>query len=86
MLPTRAPDSELHGVPGLPITSQLRTAIELNVLGRPTRLHLTGLPSRVWHSAEMSTLTNWIDPDSLQLRWRSSPRKKTSAEPEHHAL
>ncbi|TLS42631.1 hypothetical protein FE633_29515 [Streptomyces montanus] len=72
-------------MPGLRITRRDRTAIELQVLGEPARLRLTGLPATVWRSAEARTLSNWIDPDSMQLCWRSSPHTWTPAEREHHA-
>lgn len=85
LLPSCASGQELQGVPGLRITRRDRTAIELQVLGEHGRLRLFGLPARLWRSAEASTLTNWIDPDSMQLCWRSSPRSWTQAEQEHHA-
>ncbi|MGQ4383543.1 hypothetical protein [Streptomyces sp. SAS_270] len=86
LLPSYAPaHKEVQGVPGLRITRRHRTAIELQVLGESARLRLTGLPSTLWRSAEERTLSNWIDPDSMDLCWRSSPRAWTTAEREHHA-
>ncbi|MDQ0834362.1 hypothetical protein QF032_006206 [Streptomyces achromogenes] len=85
LLPSCASDEEVQGVPGLRITRRDRTAIELQVLGEPARLRLFGLPARLWRSAEASTLDKWIDPDSMQLCWRSSPRSWTQVEREHHA-
>ncbi|WP_405388198.1 hypothetical protein OG596_09685 [Streptomyces sp. NBC_01102] len=85
LLPSYASGNEVQGVPGLRITRRDRTAIELQVLGKPARLRLMGLPARLWRSAEASTLTKWIDPDSMQLCWRSSRRSWTVAEREHQA-
>ncbi len=85
LLPSYVSDHEVHGVPGLRITRRDRTAIELQVLGEPARLRLTGLPATVWRTAEARALSQWIDPDSMQLCWRSSPRTWTSAEQAHHA-
>ncbi|MDW4909177.1 hypothetical protein RB628_28525 [Streptomyces sp. ADMS] len=85
LLPSYVSDHEVHGVPGLRITHRDRTAIELQVPGEPARLRLTGLPSTVWRAAEARALSQWIDPDSMQLCWRSSPRTWTSAEQAHRA-
>ncbi|WP_158714717.1 hypothetical protein [Streptomyces erythrochromogenes] len=85
LLPAYSPGQEVHGVPGLRITRRYRTAIELRVLGEPTRLRLTGLPARLWRSAEARTLSWWTDPNTMQLCWRCSPRAWTDAESEHHA-
>ncbi|MFC8857318.1 hypothetical protein ACFT5D_30180 [Streptomyces sp. NPDC057144] len=86
LLPSCASDGEeVQGVPGLRITRRDRTAIELQVLGEPARLRLFGLPARLWRSAEARTLDKWIDPDSMQLCWRSSPRSWTQVEREHRA-
>ncbi|MFJ2407282.1 hypothetical protein ACIOUE_38990 [Streptomyces xanthochromogenes] len=85
ILPAYMPGEEVHGVPGLRITRRDRTAIELHVLGQPTRLRLAGLPARVWRVAEENTLAKWIDPGRMNLSWRSSPRSWTEAEREHHA-
>ncbi|MEE1765263.1 hypothetical protein [Streptomyces sp. SP18BB07] len=74
LLPSYVSDHEVHGVPGLRITRRDQTAIELQVLGELARLRLTGLPATVWRSAEARALAQWIDPDSMQLCWRSSPR------------
>lgn len=86
LLPAQFPGAELHGVPGLRITHRSPTAVELRVLGQPTRLCLTGLPSRVWRSAERNTLTKWIDPDGMLLCWSSSPWAWTPPERGHHAM
>lgn len=85
LLPTYAAGQEVHGVPGLRIVRRNRTAVELCVLGEPTSLRLTGLPARIWRSAEGRTLDRWIDPNSMQLCWRSSPRAWTMPEYERHA-
>ncbi|QPP05205.1 hypothetical protein G4Z16_01050 [Streptomyces bathyalis] len=85
LLPAHAPGQELHGLAGLRITRRDQTAIELRVLGQPTRLRLHGLPSRLWRSAETGTLDRWVDPDTMRLCWRSSPRAWTPTECEHHA-
>lgn len=85
LLPSYAEGHEVSGVPGLRITRRDRTAIELKVLGEAARVRLTGLPARLWRSAETSMLAKWIDPDSMKLCWRSSPRSWTTAEREHHA-
>ena len=73
LLPTYVSDHEVHGVPGLRITQRDRTAIELRVLGEPTRLRLTGLPARLWGNAIARMLDKWIDPDVKLLCWKSSP-------------
>ncbi|MGW6310477.1 hypothetical protein [Streptomyces niveus] len=85
LLPACASGHEVHGVPGLRITRRDRTAIELRVLGEPARLRLFGLPARVWRSAEARMLTKWIDPDSMELCWRSSPQSWAQVEREHQA-
>ncbi|WP_143668905.1 MULTISPECIES: hypothetical protein [unclassified Streptomyces] len=85
LLPSYAEDHEVSGVPGLRITRRDQTAIELKVLGEPARVRLTGLPARLWRSAEASMLTKWIDPNSMQLCWLSSPRSWTVAERQHNA-
>ncbi|MEV7277577.1 hypothetical protein [Streptomyces sp. NPDC093111] len=83
LLPTYVSDHEVHGVPGLRITQRDRTAIELRVLGEPTRLRLTGLPARLWRSAIAGMLDKWIDPDVKLLCWKSSPTAWTGAERGH---
>lgn len=85
LLPSYASGNEVHGVPGLRITRRDQTAIELQVVGEQARLRLTGLPARIWRSAEATMLSKWIDPDSMDLCWRSSPRSWTGAELEHRA-
>lgn len=83
LLPTYVADDEVHGVPGLRITRRDRTAIELRVLGHPTRLRLSGLPARLWRSAITRMLSKWIDPDPELLCWQSSPRSWTKPEASH---
>jgi hypothetical protein len=85
LLPAYAAGQEVHGVPGLRIARRDRTAIELRVLGEPARLRLTGLPARIWRSAEARMLARWIDPNNMHLCWRSSPRAWTTPEHEQHA-
>ncbi|MET7981700.1 MULTISPECIES: hypothetical protein [unclassified Streptomyces] len=85
LLPTCVADHEVHGVPGLRITQRDRTAVELRVLGEPTRLRLTGLPARLWRSAIQRMLDKWIDPDAKLLCWRSSPKAWTDGERGHQA-
>ncbi|MEW2386774.1 hypothetical protein AB0933_00265 [Streptomyces venezuelae] len=85
LLPSYAEGHEVSGVPGLRITRRDKTAIELKVLGEPALIRLTGLPAKLWHSAEMSMLTKWIDPSSMHLCWRSSRWSWTVAEREHNA-
>ncbi|MEW2626222.1 hypothetical protein [Streptomyces sp. NPDC048106] len=83
LLPTYVSDHEVHGVPGLRITQRDRTAIELRVLGEPTRLRLTGLPARLWRNAIARMLNKWINPDVKLLCWKSSPKAWTDAERGH---
>ncbi|MFD9427340.1 MULTISPECIES: hypothetical protein [unclassified Streptomyces] len=85
LLPTYVSDHEVHGVPGLRITQRDRTAVELRVLGTPTRLRLTGLPATLWRNAVAGMLDKWIDPNPTLLCWQSSPRVWTDAERAHHA-
>jgi len=85
LLPTYVSDHEVHGVPGLRITRRDRTAIELRVLGEPTRLRLTGLPSTLWRSAMARMLDKWTDPSPTFLRWQSSPGAWTDTERAHRA-
>lgn len=85
LLPSYVSGDEVHGVPGLRITRRDQTAIELQILGESARLRLTGLPATVWRAAELRALSQWIDPDSMQLCWRSSPRTWTSVEQAHRA-
>ncbi|WP_172386654.1 hypothetical protein [Streptomyces sp. MNP-20] len=83
LLPAHAPGEEVHGLPGLRIVNRLQSAIELQVLNQPTQLRLRGLPASLWHRAEQIMLTKWIDPDAMQLCWRTAPKTWTSAEREH---
>ncbi|MGW2858187.1 hypothetical protein [Streptomyces sp. NPDC001205] len=85
LLPTYVSEQEVHGIPGLRITRRDRTAIELAVLGKPTRVRLTGLPARLWREAITRMLDMWIDPDDTLLRWRSSPKSWTVEERWHQA-
>ncbi|MFJ9420191.1 hypothetical protein ACIRPT_39480 [Streptomyces sp. NPDC101227] len=85
LLPTYVSDHEVHGVPGLRITRRDRTAVELRVLGAPTRLRLTGLPATLWRNAVARIIGNWIDPNPRLLCWQSSPSAWTDAERAHHA-
>lgn len=83
LLPTLPSEGELHGVPGLRIVKRFRTAIELRVLGQPTRLRLSGLPHALWREAERNMLNKWIDPDTMQLCWRTSRSTWIASEREH---
>ncbi|MER5972230.1 hypothetical protein ABT112_21235 [Streptomyces sp. NPDC002055] len=85
LLPTYVSDHEVHGVPGLRITQRDRTAVELRVLGAPTRLRLTGLPATLWRNAVARMIDNWIDPNPTLLCWQGSPSAWTDAERAHHA-
>ncbi|NBE53957.1 hypothetical protein [Streptomyces boluensis] len=85
LLPTYVSDHEVHGVPGLRITRRELTAIELRVLGTPTRLRLTGLPATSWRKAVARMLDEWIDPTPAFLCWQSSPKAWSKAERAHHA-
>lgn len=82
LLPTLPPEGGLHGFPGLRIVKRFRTAIELRVLGQPTRLRLSGLPYSLWREAEQAMLDNWIDPGAMQLCWRTSRSTWIAAERE----
>ncbi|NUK21946.1 hypothetical protein [Streptomyces lunaelactis] len=83
LLPALAPEGELHGLPGLRIVKRRRTAIELRVLGQHTRLRLSGLPYSLWRETEQTMLNKWIDPDAMQLCWRTARTTWTAAEREH---
>ncbi|GHA43510.1 hypothetical protein GCM10010329_78000 [Streptomyces spiroverticillatus] len=83
LLPSYVSDEEVYGVPGLRITRRARTAIELQVLGQPARLRLTGIPARSWRKAIEQMLEQWTNPDDALLCWKSSPRAWTSAEIQH---
>lgn len=85
LLPTYVSDQEVHGVPGLRFTQRDRTAVELRVLGAPTRLRLAGLPATHWRNAVARMIGNWIDPNPKLLCWQSSPNAWTDAERAHHA-